>query len=207
MAVVEGDTTLAAQHEAMTRGHVERLAPMVAEVLSKAGLTPMNLDGIAVTTGPGSFTGARLGVSFARGLAMAAKAPAAGISVFEAMRSDLDTHSIVALPGKNGSFLLQSFFPDGTATTEPADFEPTDVGRIVPESGAFTITGTASEAVMDLLSEPVRDRATLTQAPEITAEQIARLGARAWSNGSPKVPAPLYVRAADAKPQMAAHLG
>lgn len=207
VAVVDRDTVLSAQHEAMTRGHVERLAPMVSDVLADAGLVPAYLDGIAVTTGPGSFTGARLGVSFARGLSLAAKAPAVGVSVFEAMQSDLDIETVVALPGKNGSILVQCFAPDGTPRCEPTEFVGTDTSDAVPETGAFSVVGSAAEAFLERLSEPMKARAVNATPSEVSGETVARIGMTKLMRGTLETPAPLYVRAADAKPQAAVNLG
>ena len=206
VAVIDDGITLAAKHEPMKRGHVERLAPMVAEVLAEAGLTPTNLDGIAVTTGPGSFTGARLGVSFARGLALAASIPAVGISIFETMRVGQNTETVVALPGKNGSLLLQRFAADGTPQAAPADFDADTAVQIIPDAAPFTVIGTAAEALLDMLPEAMRSRSLRAPHPEVNAEAIARQGAIELAAGSAPIPAPLYVRPADAKPQMAVNL-
>jgi len=207
VALIDGDATVVAKHEAMTRGHVERLAPMVSDVLAEAGLHATDLDGIAVTTGPGSFPGARLGVSFARGVALATNTPAVGVSVFEAIQSDINAEAIVALPGKNGSLLLQRFAADGTPTTEPADFVADTVILIVPDTGPFAIMGTAAEILLDMLPSNPRARAQQVAASEVNAEVIARLGlAKLAKNGSSPIPTPLYVRSADAKPQAAVSL-
>ena len=66
--------------EAMARGQAERLAPMVEGILETAGLSPRDLDRIGVCTGPGSFAGSRIGVAFARGLALAVGADCVGIT-------------------------------------------------------------------------------------------------------------------------------
>jgi len=184
VAVLNGDVTLAARHEPMKRGHVERLAPMVAEVLDEAELTPADLGSIAVTTGPGSFTGARLGVSFARGLALALSIPTVGVSIFEAMRADETAPAIVALPGKNGSVLLQRFTADGMPLAAPAEFDADTAVQIVPDTETFTVI-----------------------ASEVNAKSIARLGTSKLAAGTVTVPTPLYVRQADAKPQLAVNLG
>lgn len=190
----------------MTRGHVERLAPMVAEVLAEAGLTATELNGIAVTTGPGSFTGARLGVSFARGLALSASIPAVGISVFEAMRVGQTAETVVALPGKNGSLLLQRFTAEGHSATEPEDFIAATAHQIAPQHRPFTVIGTASGALLEMVPLEIRELATKTGSTEVSAEVIARLGAIKLESGATPCPAPLYVRPADAKPQAAVNL-
>ncbi len=80
VALLCGDEILAQQVEPMTRGQVERLFPLIQEVLAEAGKTIDDLGALAVNTGPGNFTGIRIGVSATRGLAMGLGIPAIGIS-------------------------------------------------------------------------------------------------------------------------------
>src|SRR5471030_3156973 len=85
-AVLETDRASAAIHESlpMVRGHAEALIPLVARLLDRARLTFAEIDRIAVTTGPGSFTGLRVGIAAARGIALAAAKPAVGLSTLAA---------------------------------------------------------------------------------------------------------------------------
>lgn len=85
VAIVRDGEVLAHLHESMTRGQAERLAPMVREAAQQAGVTFAQLDRIAVTTGPGSFTGVRVGLSFARALALSLNKPCVGVSTLEAL--------------------------------------------------------------------------------------------------------------------------
>jgi tRNA threonylcarbamoyladenosine biosynthesis protein TsaB len=85
VAIVRGDEALAAISESMSRGQAERLAPMAREAAEQAGIAFSDIDRIAVTTGPGSFTGVRVGLSFARALALALNKPCVGVSTLEAL--------------------------------------------------------------------------------------------------------------------------
>src|SRR5690242_5133699 len=83
VAVLDGERVAAARAEAMVHGQAERLLPLIAETLAAAGVTPAALDLIAVTTGPGSFTGIRIGLAAARGLALATGRTVTGVGVFD----------------------------------------------------------------------------------------------------------------------------
>src|ERR1700716_1239713 len=85
-AVLDIDTgrLIAPESQAMKRGHAEALMPLIARVIRKAGIAFADLDRIAVTTGPGSFTGLRVGLSAARGIALAANKPVVGLTTLTA---------------------------------------------------------------------------------------------------------------------------
>lgn len=85
VAIVRDGETLAYLHETMTRGQAERLAPMVREAAQQAAITFAEVDRVAVITGPGSFTGVRVGLSFARALALSLSKPCVGVSTLEAL--------------------------------------------------------------------------------------------------------------------------
>ena len=71
--------------EPMARGHQERLAPMVRDLMADCGVAFGDLDRIGVTVGPGSFTGLRVGLAFAKGLALALNRPCVGVGALEAL--------------------------------------------------------------------------------------------------------------------------
>jgi tRNA threonylcarbamoyl adenosine modification protein YeaZ len=83
-ALLRGDTVVAEALEPMTRGQAERLMPLLEELLAQGGVTWADLDAIGVGVGPGNFTGIRIAVSAARGLALGLEIPAIGIDGFEA---------------------------------------------------------------------------------------------------------------------------
>src|SRR5215467_10709212 len=84
-AVLIDDRPAAQRFAPMERGHAETLLPMIETVLREAGLTPAMLDLLAVTVGPGSFTGLRIGLAAGRGLALARALPAIGVPSFDAV--------------------------------------------------------------------------------------------------------------------------
>lgn len=96
--------------EAIGRGHAERLAPMVADLLAEAGLVPRDLTRIGVTVGPGSFAGTRVGTAFARGLALACGVPAVGISNLAVMARMVPQRPLAVLhDARRGEVILQVF--------------------------------------------------------------------------------------------------
>lgn len=84
-AVIDDQVQRAHRYETMERGHAERLAPMVRETLDDAGVTLSSIDRLAVTTGPGTFVGQRVGIAFMRGLRLALGRPLIGITTLDAM--------------------------------------------------------------------------------------------------------------------------
>lgn len=94
-ALLEGGLLLARRSESLSRGHAERIAPMLSEILAEAGRAAMALDVVAATVGPGAFTGVRIGLAAAQGIARAAGLQAIGVTVTEAIAAD-----IPAAPGR-----------------------------------------------------------------------------------------------------------
>lgn len=123
VAIVRDDETLAHLHEPMTRGQAERLAPMAREAIEQAGVSFDQLDRIAATTGPGSFTGVRVGLSFARALALAIGKPCIGVSTLEALAlEDGEQGARAALIETPGASYL-AVYDNGAARIAPRIIE------------------------------------------------------------------------------------
>ncbi|EBA08269.1 tRNA (adenosine(37)-N6)-threonylcarbamoyltransferase complex dimerization subunit type 1 TsaB [Sagittula stellata] len=105
-ALLDGGTLLAARAEPMKRGQAERLLPLLEEMLAEAGAGWKDVTRIGVGTGPGNFTGIRIAVATARGLALGLKIPAVGVTTFEVIRAT-STADVAAVPATGGLFYLQ----------------------------------------------------------------------------------------------------
>jgi tRNA threonylcarbamoyl adenosine modification protein YeaZ len=192
----------------MVRGHAEALLPLIARVMDSAGLEFAALDRIAVTTGPGSFTGLRVGIAAARGIALAAGKPAVGLSTLAAYAAPLiaadDAVPVVAvIDARHDHVYLQVFGPGGRTVVTPRIASLREALRAAA-TGAPRLIGTAAE--MLAAAWPADQRAPrlvdARRAPDV--DWVARLGAAATDTGVP--PKPLYLRAPDAQPQNAAQL-
>ena len=116
-ALLSGDRVLASAFEEMPRGQAERLMPMLAEVMAKAGCAWRDIDAYGVGVGPGNFTGIRVSVAAARGLALGLGAPAIGITTFEIARASHPGAATITLGGPRGAIFQQDF--DGDRSDGP----------------------------------------------------------------------------------------
>lgn len=115
-ALLRGDAVLAAVQDDMAKGQVEQLFPMLEALLDRAGLGWRDLDVIGVGVGPGNFTGVRIAVAAARGLALSLGVPAIGVSATEAAAHGLPRPCRVALPLRGDQVLWQDF---GETASQP----------------------------------------------------------------------------------------
>jgi tRNA threonylcarbamoyladenosine biosynthesis protein TsaB len=130
-AVLNGER-IAVRSEAMERGQQERLAGMVAEVMAEAGIAFSDLDRIGVTVGPGSFTGLRVGLAFAKGLGVALGIPTVGIGALQALAAGQAGRVAAVLDARRDQVHLQ-IFEDGRPIAEPqavAIPDPAAVARL-----------------------------------------------------------------------------
>jgi len=209
-AVLDSDrrVIVASETQAMQRGHAEALMPLIARVMDGAGIEFRQLDRIAVTTGPGSFTGLRVGISAARGIALAAGKPAIGLTTLAAFAAphiaEDDTLPVVAaIDARHNNVYLQVFGPRGRTLVAPKVASLREAVRAAQTDPA-RIVGSAAQLIAAAWpkTEPLPPTVDQRGAPDIS--WIARLAAAAdEGHGSPK---PLYLRAPDAKPQDASRL-
>lgn len=192
VAVLDGERVLAYRSEAMARGHQERLAPMAQAVMAEGGLGFNRLERIGATVGPGSFTGLRVGVAFAKGLASALSIPAVGVGTLEALAAGADGLVASVIDARRDQVYLQ-VFEDGQALMAPDGLAiGTALARLAELAMGREITLIGSGAQ---LLEPALPGATILMLEGCDARSVARLGA-----GRAATPIrPLYLRAPDAK--------
>jgi tRNA threonylcarbamoyladenosine biosynthesis protein TsaB len=195
-AAVVIDGQMVARHfELMERGQAEALLPMIEAVMSEAATQIAALDLITVTTGPGGFTGLRIGLAAARGLALASGVPTIGVTCFQAVRDGTENSGdlplVVALESKRAELFLQVFAPAGNA---PALVAPDAWAAIVPK-GSFVLAGDGAKRLAAALA-----RQDIVMAPgpgHPDAFHVARIGAALWESGVALPPVPLYLRLPD----------
>jgi len=204
----EGGKTLASESLAMARGHAEALMPLIARVMDKAEISFSDLDRIAVTVGPGSFTGLRVGIAAARGIALASGKPAVGVTtlaVYAAahIASEDGAQIVVAIDAKHGNVYVQVFGNSGRTVLAPQIAAVADAARAAREAPVRIVgSGAGLLAAGWPAGEPPPLLVDPAGAPPI--EWVARLGAAARKTDV--APKPLYLRAPDARPQDAARL-
>jgi tRNA A37 threonylcarbamoyladenosine modification protein TsaB len=138
----------------MARGHAERLLPLLAETLAEAGRGWADLDALAVCTGPGNFTGLRIGVAAARGLALALGRPAVGVDRFAALAEGQPGRVRIALDTGRGTVFAQDF-RDGRAEGPPAAIAgPADPGPGLADPATLARIAAARLAAGAPLSPP-----------------------------------------------------
>jgi tRNA threonylcarbamoyl adenosine modification protein YeaZ len=212
-AVFDSDhgAILAAESVAMGRGHAEYLMPQLARLMDAAGLEFAELDRIGVTTGPGSFTGLRVGIAAARGLALAAGKRAVGVSTLAALAGPHLAKRdgrvvVVALDARHDQLYLQIFGADGQSLSAPAVSRPNEAAHSAAAAAATRpaiIVGSGAERVAAAWpAGPPRPAIDRCGAPDIS--WVARLAAAATTART--LPKPLYLRGPDARPQDAARL-
>jgi tRNA threonylcarbamoyladenosine biosynthesis protein TsaB len=199
VAILENDRTLAHRFALMDRGHAEALAPMVAEAMEEAGIAYAALDRLAVTIGPGTFTGQRIGLAFMRGLRVALKKPLIGITSLETMaqqaRAETSIPLAAALHDARRDEVYLEIVRNGASVFTPAVLLFDDAMKmIVAHAGGarLVLCGTAAPRTHDALANT-----ELSPIRQPDALWTVRLAVSREATDQP--PRPLYLRAPDAR--------
>jgi tRNA threonylcarbamoyladenosine biosynthesis protein TsaB len=204
-ALLDGETVLAHALEPMERGHAERLAPMVQEVMTAAGIDFATLDRLAVTIGPGTFTGQRVGYAFMRALRLALGRPLVGITTLSAMAhaamAETATHAAAVLHDakRDEVYFLLATKEQIVVADRLVSFE--EAVRAVGDfynnfNAGLAVAGTAARMAADALRAKGRVIAESgIAAPD--ALWVARVAVTASEPAA--IPRPLYLRPPDAR--------
>ena len=193
----------------MVRGHAEALMPLIQRVMGASRLDFAELDRIAVTVGPGSFTGLRVGIAAARGIGLAAAKPVVGLTTLAAFAApfiaeDESLPVVVAIDARHANVYLQVYGRAGRVLVAPRIASLHEAGLRAAAAGAPRLAGTAAELLAAAWPAGERPPRAVDprRAPDIA--WVARLGVIARETEA--APKPLYLRAPDAQPQDASHL-
>jgi tRNA threonylcarbamoyl adenosine modification protein YeaZ len=190
------DAILASRSEPMDRGHAERLLPLVAEVLAEAGVAARDCRRFVTTIGPGSFTGLRVAIAAARGMALAAGGDSVGISTLQALSFGAGGAVLACIDARHGHIYAALTGPGGEALL-PASYVPTaEAARLASEQGAM-VCGPGAAVILAAWPEAAGPACAVDPCSFPDIAVIARMGAAADASLSPAKP--LYLKAVDAK--------
>lgn len=197
-------TTIALESQLMKRGHAEALMPLIARVMKQSGVAFAALDRIAVTTGPGSFTGLRVGLSAARGIALAAGKPAVGVTTLTAFAAPLVADNgpypiVSAIDARHDHVYFQVVSGSGNPLIKP---KVVSVEQAIDASHLLNphLAGNAAKLLAERwpAQAPQPFKVDPQPAPDIT--WVAWVGAAVSPESAPA--RPYYLRAPDAKPSV-----
>ncbi len=196
---------LAEAAQAMARGHAEALMPMVEQVMREAGIAFADLNRIAATTGPGTFTGVRIAIAAARGLALATHADLWGTDSLTVMAARAARDGLaaakpfaIAVDAKRGKVYFGHYAADGRCLAGPLLLAPDEAVASLPEN-VDTVLGSGAA----LLTEAGAQSGSTLHAAEPDLQPDAAALARLALNAESALSnlKPLYLRPPDAKPQ------
>ncbi|MBI5262893.1 MAG: tRNA (adenosine(37)-N6)-threonylcarbamoyltransferase complex dimerization subunit type 1 TsaB [Bradyrhizobium sp.] len=198
----ESGRLIAQESQVMQRGHAEALMPLIGRVIAASSLSFASLDRIAVTTGPGSFTGLRVGISAARGIALAADKPAVGVTTLSAYAAGFVSRNgevpvLSAIDARHDHVYFQIVAGDGTELARP---QVAFIGEAISACrfGAPYLVGNAANILADRWPKDLPAPVAVDAQPAPDIAWVAWLGAAAQPELAP--PRPFYLRAPDAKP-------
>ncbi|WP_245613080.1 tRNA (adenosine(37)-N6)-threonylcarbamoyltransferase complex dimerization subunit type 1 TsaB [Skermanella stibiiresistens] len=196
---------VARRFAAMDRGQSEIMVPMVQEVMAEAGVGFQDLDGLGVTIGPGAFTGLRIGLAAARGLALASGLPLVGVTTFEAVGHGIPPEErlgravVVAVESRREDIFIQSFDNDMKLADQPRSIRPDAFA--VPDCPTLIAGDAAVRLRMALEARGLQDAAGLRFAagpglPD-AADVAALVAERGFASAADGPPRPFYLRPPD----------
>jgi tRNA threonylcarbamoyladenosine biosynthesis protein TsaB len=198
----DAGTLIALESQPMKRGHAEALMPLIQRVMEQSTIPFARLDRIAVTTGPGSFTGLRVGLSAARGIGLAAHKPVVGLTTLTAYAAPIVSQNVAqpiisAIDARHQHVYFQVVSGNGAPLVRPqvaSIEEALDASRF----GAPFLVGNAAAMLAERwpADTPPPFKVDQQSAPDIA--WVAWLGAAVSPDSAPA--RPLYLRAPDAKP-------
>jgi len=202
--VLDTDTekSIAQESQPMKRGHAEALMPLIARVMKESGLSFAALDRVAVTTGPGSFTGLRVGLAAARGIALAAGKPAVGLSTLSAYAAPVvgesSEHPVIsAIDARHDQVYFQVVAGDGSQLIPPRA-APITEALLAWRFGPPFLVGNAATILAERWPPHAAPPFKVDAQPAPDINWVAWLGAAANPDAAPA--RPLYLRPPDAKP-------
>ena len=193
---------IAQESQPMKRGHAEALMPLIARVMKASGIAFTSLDRIAVTTGPGSFTGLRVGLSAARGIGLAAEKPVVGLTTLTAYAAPVVTQNaaqpvISAIDARHDHVYFQVVSGDGGSLVRPR-VAPIEEALDAARFGAPHLVGNAARILADRWPADAAPPFMVDAQPAPDINWVAWLGAAVVPDAAPA--RPYYLRAPDAKP-------
>jgi len=192
---------IALESQPMKRGHAEALMPLIARVIKQAGIAFASFDRIAVTTGPGSFTGLRVGLSAARGIALAANKTAVGLTTLAAYAAPVVSENaeqpvISAIDARHDQVYFQVVSGDGSSLIRPR-VAPIEEALRASRFGAPHLVGNAAGILADRWPTDALPPFRVDAQPAPDIAWVAWLGAAVNPDTAPA--RPYYLRAPDAK--------
>ncbi len=200
----EAGKLIAQESQAMKRGHAEALMPLIARVIEATGIGFAALDRIAVTTGPGSFTGLRVGLSAARGIALAANKPVVGLPTLTAYAAPIVSQNgehpvISAIDARHDHVYLQAVSGNGSSLIRPC-VASIEEALGASKFGAPHLVGNAAKILADRWPAQALPPFKVDPQPAPDIAWVAWLGAAVSPDTAPA--RPFYLRAPDAKPSL-----
>ena len=177
VALLQGETVVAQNEQVMERGQGEALIPMIQELMKNAGYQMSSVEQIAVSVGPGSFTGVRVGLSAARGMGLALSVPVIGVSMLTAAAFRTTGQVVAVIDTKRGDFYTQTF-SDGDPLEKPC-----------------IRTAEQIEALSDF--KVLGSGASLVRKSHLDNKLMPAVAVGLCALSSPLPPEPLYLREAD----------